>query len=98
MLNRNLSVMKNHNDLIQELKEIKHKIKVYEAHAESIKKQLITHHFVNTDTLYCPEGLIASTYKSSIRISFQTEKFKKEHSELYEQYLDAKEVFTLLIK
>ncbi len=98
MNNRNLSVVKNPLDLINELKDLKHKIKVYETHADQIKKQLIEHHFINTDTIYCPEGLIISTYKSSIRTTFQTTKFQKEEPVLYDKYLDLKEIFTLLVK
>ncbi len=98
MNNRTLSVMKDPIELVKELKEMKNRIKVYEIHAERIKKQLIEHHFVSTDTIYCPEGLIVSTYKPSIRTTFQTTKFQKEEPKLYDQYLDLKEIFTLLIK
>ena len=98
MNNRNLAVMKNPIDLIKEYKLLKHDIKVRETHLDNIKKQLIDHHFVDTDTLYCPEGLVISTYKASVRSQFQTTKFQKEEPLLYDKYLDLKEIYTLLVK
>jgi predicted phage-related endonuclease len=98
MINRNLKVMKDHNELIKEYKSLKHQIKVYELHADIVKKQVIEHHLTDTDTLYCPEGLVICTYKSSIRADFQTKKFKESEPVLYDKYLDLKEIFTFLVK
>lgn len=94
----NLSVMKDPQDLIKEFKSIKNQIKILENHADVIKKQLVDHHFLNTDTLYCPHGLTIATYKQSIRVQFKNIKFQADYPELYDKYLDLKSVYTLLIK
>jgi hypothetical protein len=73
-------------------------MKVYEIHSERIKKQLIDHYLVNCDELTDSDGVVICTYKKSIRASFQSSIFQKDQPDLYEKYLDLKEIKTFLIK
>jgi len=97
MLN-NMQLIQSPKQLIERYREIKANIKHLEAECSHIKDTILKHYMVDTDTLTNDKGFTIATYKSSIRFSFKTKEFEQDYKELYNQYLDIKEVKTFLVK
>ena len=98
MLNRKPEIVETQETLVTTYKDLKAQIKQLEGKADKIKKQLVEYYFTDKETLEDSDGNVVATYKSSIRILFKSKDFEKDHQELYNKYLDAIEVKTLLIK
>lgn len=73
-------------EIYNELKNIKHTMKVLEAKKNKLREETIKDFLVGTDEIMGAEGLVIITYKAHTENRFQTDIFKDERSELYKQY------------
>lgn len=82
------------------MKSLKQAIEELEAEYDMLKKEIIASHFEanNTDVFTNDKGLVLATYKPQLRTLFKTTDFKKNEPDLYEKYLDIKEIKTFIIK
>ncbi len=98
MLNRKIEEVISLEELLSQYKSNRGIIKSLEEKNDYIKKQILHHYMQDMDDLKDNEGRSLVTYKSSIRMSFQSKLFEKDHKDLYNQYLDVIEVKTFLVK
>lgn len=99
VINENgLTASQEVESLITQFKSLKHEEKIIQAKLETLKKQLIKDYFIHSDTIVTDYGLVLGTYKSQIRIQFDTTRFKYDNADLYDSYCEPKEIKTLIIK
>jgi len=83
---------------IAECKQIKHDIDVLNAKYDKLKSSLIESYFNDNQEFVGSEGLILATYKTQKRSSFNSVEFKKDHINLYQQYVKEQEIKVFLLK
>lgn len=98
MIERKLHEIQTAEQLIEQYRINKAKVKQLEEINDSIKKQILEHYVDDSGSVKTAGGLTLATYKPSIRTIFQTKKFESENKELHEKYLDLIEVKTFLVK
>lgn len=84
--------------VLDEYKSLRNEIKRLEGQLDQMKKLLVDGYIKDYEEVATPEGFILATYKKAIRIMFNQTQFKQDHSSLFDQYADLKEVRTLLVK
>lgn len=82
---------------LEELRQLKEEIKVLEEREKAVK-QSIADKIGNAECICNNEGTVIATYKFQVQQRFNTQLFKQTHQELYDNYLEDKEVRTLLLK
>jgi len=85
-------------EIYNELKEVKHAMKVLEVKEKALKDETITQFLINSDEIVSPEGLVIITYKAHTETRFQQTIFKEEKAELYNQYCLESIVKKFLVK
>ena len=106
MLNRQtnviaLNVVNDTNTVeakLLQMKALKDQMKALEAEFNMIKKDVITEYFVNNDTYMNSKGLVLATYKNHAEKRFNTDKFKADFADIYENYREESTVSKFLIK
>lgn len=76
-------------DAVKNLKEVKQNIKDLEAEKEKLE-ELIKLFTADHTQLADVDGKLIATYKSIVRTSFDSKKFKEDYPEIYEKYSERK--------
>lgn len=98
MLKRNLQEIQSPETILEQYRINKAKIKQLEEINNNLKNLIVTHYMQDTDILKSSDGLTLATYKSSLRVTFNTKELEKNHKDIYEKYADLIEVKTFLVK
>ncbi len=73
-------------------------VTTYEAKKLSYKKQLMEGYFCRGEILINDFGIILATAKLQPREDFDVKRFKEDHPDLYEAYVNKKTIQPLLVK
>ena len=84
------------NNKIETIKSLELQVEALKNRIESLKKEIKD--YMGEDEVLEYKDVTLVTYKTSIRRSFDTSSFKKEHIDLYSKFLKEQEIRTFLIK
>jgi predicted phage-related endonuclease len=83
--------------MIEKYRDLDRQIKALEKEKELVGKELKSGFFLHHQD-FIHEGRLLATYKPTIVIRFNQNKFKAELPEVFETYQEAKEEFRFLLK
>lgn len=86
------------DSVIKRYKEVSEQEKAIVAEKDFLKKHIINTYFIDKDVLLGEYDRVIATYKSQVRTQLDITKIKTEAPDIYNKYLDIKEIRILLVK
>ncbi len=82
---------------LESYRDLDRQIKALTKERDAIKRELTCGYFLDHDD-FIFEGRLLATYKPHIQITFDKKCFQSENPDLYEKYLEPKEIRKFLLK